>query len=145
MKRKFSICSDVKDEKNRLKSTIQLQLMLPDLCNMTNDCTLISFHNCRSFKKHLNDLKNNIYLKHMDILALCETKVFCADSELNIEGYSLSCADNQQSKHGMAVFYKPNINFNQLTATSRRGIQLLINVLDIANICFIYCPPKSAS
>ena len=143
--KKISICSDVKDEMNRLKSTSQLQLMLPDLCNITNDCTLICFHNCRSLKKHLNDLKNDIYLKHMDILALCETRVFCADSELNIEGYSLFCADNQQSKHGMAVFYKPNINFNQLTATSRRGIQLLINVLDIANICFIYCPPKSAS
>ena len=36
----------------------------------------------------------------MDILALCEPRVFCADSELNIEGYSLFCADYQQSKYG---------------------------------------------
>lgn len=96
-------------------------------------------------RKHIDDLRTDIYLKHVDILALCETRVFESDLDLNIEGLSLFCADQQQSKHGMALYYKPNIVKNQLIATSISGIELLITILDVANICFIYCPPKSAT
>lgn len=81
----------------------------------------------------------------MDILALCETRVFESDLHLNIEGLSHFCAEQQQSKHGMALYYKPNIIQNKLIATSISGIELLITILDVANICFIYCPPKSAT
>lgn len=76
----------------------------------------------------------------MDILALCETRVFESDLDLNTEGLSLFCADQQQSKRGMALYYKTNIIQNQLIATSISGIELLIKILDCANIC-----PKSAT
>lgn len=96
-------------------------------------------------RKHIDDLRTDIYLKHVDILALCETRVFESDLDLNIEGLSLFCDDQQQSKNGMALYYKPNIVQNQLIATSISGIELLITILDVANICFIYCSPKSAT
>lgn len=143
--KKISICSDVREEMNRMTTTSPLQLRLPDLSKLNNNCALVCFHNCRSLRKHIDDLRTDIYLKHVDILALCETRVFESDLDLNIEGLSLFCADQQQSKHGMALYYKPNIVQNQLIATSISGIELLITILDVANICFIYCPPKSAT
>lgn len=141
----ISICSDVREETNRMTSTSPLQLRLPDLGKLNNICALVCFHKCRSLRKKIDDLRADIFLNHVDILALCETRVFESDIDLNIEGLSLFCADQQQSKHGMALHYKPNIIQNQLIATSISGIQLLIKILDIAYICFVYCSPKSAT
>lgn len=125
-----------------MTSTSPLQLRLPDLSKQNNNCALICFHNCRSLKTHIEDLRRDIYLKHVDILALCETRVFESDLHLNIEGLSLFCADQQQSKHGMALYFKPNTIRNQLIATSISGIEVLITILDVAYICFIILSSK---
>lgn len=104
---------------------------------------MIFFHNCRSLKKHIHDLKEDLFLKKSDVLALCETRVFRSDMQLCIDNFSHFCADHQQCNHGMSLFHKNSIDSPITISISR--IQLFITNVNRVNICFIYCPPRNAT
>ena len=40
-----------------------------------------------------------------DVLAFCETRVFCNDMQTEIEGFSLIFA-GEQCKHGLAIYHR---------------------------------------
>lgn len=76
-------------------------------------------------KKNIHDLKEDIFLTKVDVLALCETRVFKSDMQLCIGNFSHFCADHHQCNHGMSIFHKNSID--SPIAISINGIDLLIN------------------
>lgn len=128
---------------HRLRLHSKMQLTLPIINDFAKNGTVICFHNCRSLKKHIHDLKEDIFLKKVDVLALCETRVSKSDMQLCIDNFSHFCADNQQCNHGMSIFHKNSID--SPIAISINGIELLIANVNRVNICFIYCPPRNAT
>lgn len=52
-------------------------------------------------KKHIHDLKEDIFLKKVAVLALYETRVFKSDMQLCIDNFSHFCAE-----HGVSIFHK---------------------------------------
>lgn len=103
---------------------------------------LSAFTTVAYLKKHIHDLKKDIFLKKVDVLALCETRVFKSDMQLCIDNFSHFCADHQQCNHGMSIFHKNSID--SPIAISINGIELLITNVNRINLCFIYCQPGNA-
>lgn len=141
--KKISVSESVKQEVHRLRLHSKMQLTLSIIHDFAKNGTVICFHNCRSLKKHIPDLKEDIFLKKVDVLALCEIRVFKFDMQLCIDNFSHFCADHQQCNHGMSLFHKNSID--SPIAISINGIELLITNVNRVNICFIYCPPRNAT
>lgn len=141
--KKISVFESVKQEMHRLRLHSKMQLTLPIIHDFAKNGTVICFHNCRSLKKHKHDLKKDIFLKKVYVLALCETRVFKSDMQLCIDNFSHLCADHQQCNHGMSIFHKNSID--SPIAISINGIELLITNVNRVNICVIYCSPGNAT
>ena len=139
--KKITISTQVKAEMERLRSTSQMMMCLPDISSYRpENSTTVCFHNCRSLRKHIDDIKNDLYQKHADILALCETRVFQADSQYDIPGYALFCANRDVSQHGLAIYHKDKATY--CSAVNIEGLELVITQRKGLNLCFLYCPPK---
>lgn len=63
------------------------------MSKLNNNCVFVCFYNCRFLRKYIDDFRIDIYLKYVDILVLCEIRVFELDLDFNIEGFFLFCVD----------------------------------------------------
>lgn len=92
--KKIYVSESLKQEMHPLRLHSKLQLTLPIINDFAKNGTFICFQNCRSLKKHIHDLKEDIFLKKVDVLALCETRVVKSDMQLCIDNFSHFCADH---------------------------------------------------
>ena len=141
--KKIATCEGVKQEMERIKNTSPMPLTLPPLTNSDlGEYVTLCFHNCRSLKKHIGDMKQDVLLMQVDVLALCETRVFKRDAQFEIAGYSFCCAEEQQCRHGMAIYNKKNVDY--ISFSCMNGVETVITRMNGINICYIYIPPRLA-
>ena len=143
---KITVSDDVIVEMERLRLNCSMKLYLPKLVpSDTNGTMTVCFHNCRSLQKHIDDVKTDMYHVHTDIFALCETRVYTAESKYNIPGYTLFCSDDISCKHGMAIYYRSHLCVLSVTCVNVSGVEVMVVKMGNLNLCFFYCPPKLAT
>ena len=84
--------------------------------------------NVRSLRKHVEDVKTDLHLKHADILCLLETWLTEEEEEENryeLEGYSSSFFLSQGRGKGMAVYVRKGLKIHDVQHHSSTNLQLL--------------------
>lgn len=102
----------------------------------------ICFQNCRSLRKHIDDIRKDIYFTQADILGFCETRVFQNKHLYEIYMYR-SYFVNEEWSHGMAVYSKCNLSSQSGHCVV--GVEFVLMKVQNINISFIYFPPKTAT
>ena len=149
----IKISSSVVEEMERLRTSAQVIISIPILYHIPENVTKIVFHNCRSLKKHIADIKRERSLLSADILAFAETCLKPRDTSIDFELISFDLSRNddmccsERPYHGTAVYSR--IFPNSFKGDNIFNVELtcgyfLHENLQI-NICFVYCPPKIAS
>ena len=143
--KKISTSVEVAEEMNRMHREALMPLSLKPLkddSDNSEDNFVACFNNCRSLKKHISDIKNDPYLMQADVLAFCETSVFCNDMQTEIEGFSLIFA-GEECKHGLAIYHRKNVD--ESVSCRLNGIEIIVAKIGVIQFCFVYVPPKCAS
>ena len=144
--------ADVKDEMDRLRLTQRLVPIIPDFLSDKENFS-ISFHNCRSLRKHIDDIKKDQNYLAINIIALCETRL--RNSEFVNNAYELDGFERNSSSmdtthnpvsHGMVVYSKFAANFSSVNIY---GVEVMIGETSTSfgriQLCFLYCSPKISS
>lgn len=86
----------VVEEMNRLRTTLNVIVTIPLLYNIAGNVLKIIFHNCRSFKKHFQDIKKDYNVLSADIFAFAESCLSARDSKSSyeLEGFQISRNDD---------------------------------------------------
>lgn len=113
----------------------------------------IIFHNCRSFKKHFQDIKKDYNLLSADIFAFAESCLSArnSNSSYELEGFEISRNDdhccNERPYHGTIVYSKimPNLFQKKNIFNIELTQGYILHGDSQINVCFVYCPPKLAS
>ena len=149
----IKVSDAVVEEMNRLRTFSQVHISIPLLYNTSENVFKIIFHNCRSLKKHIADVRADSNMLAANIIAFGETCLKNTDQSyiVNLEGFHLSRNDDSccfgRAYHGLAVYTKgvlnsfvgANIFDVEFTHDYILHSDLLIHV------CFLYCSPKIAS
>lgn len=149
----IKVSSPVVEEMNRMRTSSQVNISIPLLYNISEHIFKIIFHNCRSLKKHIDDVRADANMLASNIIAFGETCLKPNDRSgiVNLEGFNLSRNDDTccsgRAYHGLAVYTKGFINSfvgaNILGVEFAHGYILHADLL--IHICFLYCSPKLAS
>lgn len=93
----------------RLRQNFTTKLSIPneEFLGKSNSIT-ICFQNCRSLRKHIDDIRKDRFITQTDILEFCETRVFQNKHLYEIDMY-ISLFVNQECTHGIAVYSKCNV------------------------------------
>lgn len=144
---KICVSLEVEAEIERLRRERQLVGCVPSLESFQPDVLKVCFHNCRSLQKHFEDFKHDRNLLSADIIGLAETRVWDAtDSRYVIEGYNFMCASNEQSTHGLCIYYRSTLNIDLLDCKAVSDIEyMLFGINQEIVIGFVYCPPAKAT
>lgn len=143
----------VVEEMNRLRTTANVFVTIPLLYNIAGNVLKIIFHNCRSFKKHFQDIKKDYNLLSADIFAFAESCLSARDSNsrYELEGFEISRNDdhccNERPYHGTIVYSKimPNLFQKRNIFNIELTQGYILHGDSQINVCFVYCPPKLAS
>lgn len=127
----------------RLRTKCRTKLSIPNVEHLGKLRTItICFQNCRSLRKHIDDMRKDIYITQADILGFCETRVFQNKHLYEIDMYR-SYFVNEECSHGMAVYSKCNVSSQSGHCVV--GVEFVLMKVQNINIIFIYFPPKTAT
>ena len=149
----IKVSDAVVEEMNRLRTFSQVHISIPLLYNTSENVFKIIFHNCRSLKKHIADVRADSNMLAANIIAFGETCLKNTDQSyiVNLEGFHLSRNDDSccfgRAYHGLAVYTKGVLNSfvgaNIFDVEFTHGYILHLDLL--IHVCFLYCSPKIAS
>lgn len=141
--KKICVSRDVQEEMMRLRTKCRTKLSIPNVEHLGKLRTItICFQNCRSLRKHIDDIRKDIYITQADILGFCETRVFQNKHLYEIDMYR-SYFVNEECSHGMAVYSKCNVSSQSGHCVV--GVEFDLMKVQNINIIFIYFPPKTAT
>lgn len=101
---KICVSDAVKEEMVRLRTDCQIELSIPnvELFGTATNSVTICFHNCRSLKKHIDDIRKDCFLMKADVIGFCETRVTDQEHLYEIDGYESFHAQSD-AFHGMVL------------------------------------------
>lgn len=144
---KISVSLDVQEEMERLREHKQITSDLVDLGHSLNGSLTVCFQNCRSLRKHIEDIKHEHNLLRADIIGLVETRVSGSFSDAyQIDGFTALCSNPEQSAHGITIYHKSELDVQHHVMRSASNIEYALIALppDVV-IGIVYCPPKFAT
>ena len=154
----ISVSTEVANEMNRLRSSRKLETIVHNFLFEDRPLSLC-FHNCRSLRKHIDDIKNDDNYLAIDVIALCETRLRNVELETDVytlQGFDKSFnnieASHSQLSHGIVVYTKIPLHA-QFASVNIHGVEVMKgelnqycnNVRRKTQLFFLYCSPKIAS
>ena len=134
---------------SKLRTTVEKSISIPTLYNLPQNVSSVIFQNCRSFKRHFTNIRNEKNMLAANTLAFAETCLRPTDrsTDYQLFIFDLYPIDDfccrERPYHGTVVystFFKVENIFNvELT------YGYIFHENSRINIGFVYCPPKIAS
>lgn len=143
---KINVSPEVQAEMERLRTQRQIT-DFPGTMQTPNGIMKVCFQNCRSLRRHIEDVKHENTILSADIIALTETRLSgVLPTEFEIGGFQLLSSEYHQSAHGISIYYRNGLEIPFLLFKTVSSIEYaLLIVHDNIVISFIYCPPKVAN
>ena len=144
---KISVSQAVEEEMERLRTAMKIKECLPDFRCMNNSEIKVCFQNCRSLRKHINDIKQEHNLICADVIAFSETRLSgLLATQYEIDGFSVFSSNSDQSAHGIVIYCRNSVDVHFIGFKTFFGIESgFVTLGKRIIIGFVYCPPKCST
>ena len=143
---KISVCADTDMEMSRLRTHMKIKNCIPDLSQYGESLRTVCFQNCRTLRKHIQNIKNERNLLAADVIGFVETKLQSPLSEdYDIDGFYNLSFSFEEASHGIAVYIKNSLKFDKCLCYTRFSIECALLCCKDTVLGFVYCPPGCAT
>ena len=141
---KISVSVEVAAEMDRLRMNRTIQPA--SVSTLPSNATKVCFFNCRSLRKHFQDLTSDSNLMSTDIIGLAEARLWdVLDINFSIPSFNVLAATSVQSSHGLLVYYRNNLQIDHIVSKTVSYIEYTLLCVGDTVIGFVYCPPNKAN